>query len=102
MDDGARDPDEVPEPADGTEAGLTRQVQEHLGQRLRSAYNEATGSPTYLGDSALPEPFDSQLRRIEAVETHQREELRRRGLEAVEKALADLDLGAEPASDERD
>lgn len=100
MQDGARDPDEVPGPVDGTEAGVTREVQEHLGQRLRSTYNEATGNPTYLGDSALPEPFDTHLRRIEAVETRQREEVRRRGLEAVEKALADL--GAEPVTDERD
>ena len=100
MRDGAQGPDGPPEPADGADPGVPRSVQDHLGQRLRSAYSEATGNPSYLGDASLPEPFDTHLRRIEAVEIRQREELRRRGLEAVEQALAAL--GIEPAAEKPD
>ena len=98
MHDGGQDRAE--DGPDDNEAGVTRSVQEHLGQRLRAAYSDATGNPTYLGDAAVPEPFDTHLRRIEAVEMRQREELRRRGLEAVEQALADL--GPEPADPARE
>ena len=78
-----------PEPPGG---GLDRSTQEHLGQRLRAALNETAPKPAYLGDPALPPEFEHQLLRLEGrIEVHEK------GIEAVRKALGDLE---EPPADE--
>jgi hypothetical protein len=65
---------------------LDRSVQDHLGQKLRAAYNELAGKPRYLGDPALPPEFDQQLLRMEmTLRTHEE------GVEAVKEALAEPD-----------
>ena len=65
---------------------LDRSVQDHLGQKLRAAYNELAGKPKYLGDPALPPEFDQQLLRMEmTLRTHEE------GIDAVKEALADPD-----------
>jgi hypothetical protein len=43
---------------------LDRPVQEHLGKELRGIYNVLADKPTYLGESALPTAFDTQLDRL--------------------------------------
>jgi hypothetical protein len=69
-----------------TKVLLDRSVQDHLGQKLRAAYNELAGKPKYLGDPALPPEFDQQLLRMEmTLRTHQE------GVEAVKEALAEPD-----------
>ena len=44
---------------------LDQAVQDHLGQKLRAAYAEAGGKPTYLGDRAYD--FAEQLEPFEAL-----------------------------------
>lgn len=70
---------------------LDKPVQEHLGKELRGVYNVLADKPTYLGESALPAAFDTQLdrlaRRVAASE---------QGAAAVSEALQIPD----PASDE--
>jgi hypothetical protein len=69
-----------------TKVLLDRSVQDHLGQKLRAAYNELAGKPKYLGDPALPPEFDQQLLRMEMMlRTHEE------GIEAVKEALAEPD-----------
>ena len=78
-----------PEPPGG---GLDRSTQDHLGQTLRTAFNEVAPKPAYLGDPALPPEFEHQLLRLEGrIEVHEK------GIEAVRKALGDLE---EPPADE--
>jgi hypothetical protein len=63
---------------------LDKSVQDHLGQKLRAAYNELADKPKYLGDPALPAKFDQQLLRMEmTIRTHEE------GVQAVKGALAD-------------
>lgn len=64
------------------EAGLPRPLQEDLGRQLRTAYQALADKPAFLGDPALPPQFDRQIQRLET-----RERVRRRGLQAVERAL---------------
>ena len=47
---------------------LPRQVQEHLGQKLRAQLYEDAPKPQYLGDPAIPREFDSLIERIESME----------------------------------
>jgi hypothetical protein len=72
-----------PEPeAVQDQPGLTRSVQEHLGQQLRTTYHRLADKPDFLGDPALPAEFDPQIERLEA-----RDSIRARGVEAVRTAL---------------
>ena len=66
----------------GSSTFLPRSVQEHLGQQLRSAYNELQEKPAYLGDPALPVQFDEPLYRLSL-----RERVRQKGIAAVRSAL---------------
>ena len=73
-------------------AGLPRPIQEHLGQQLRTTYNaEAASKPAYLGDPVLPLEFELLIERLEASERQRfREMAHNQGVEAVERALLDL------------
>ena len=62
---------------------LDDQIQHHLGDELRAAYNALSPKPAYLGDRALPAEFEHQLLRMEATL-----EVREKGVEAVREALA--------------
>ena len=66
---------------------LPREVQEHLGRRLRTALEIETAKPAFLGDASLPPEFDRLVRRLEAGERGQRQ-----GYEAVKRALSLDDL----------
>ncbi|HEY0571876.1 MAG TPA: hypothetical protein VGD16_10125 [Enterovirga sp.] len=85
-------PDDEASPGEG-EAGVTGQpsstaaplpkdVQEHLGRQLRSAYNAKAERPAFLGDPAVPPQFERLIRRIEVSE-----KVREIGVEAVRQAL---------------
>ena len=75
------------------EAGsvLPRTLQEHLAQKLRSAYHELAEKPAFLGDPAIPVEFEYHLARLEAIEKGRHmEKVRNHGLEAVKSALEDM------------
>jgi hypothetical protein len=61
---------------------LPRDIREHLGRQLRSAYNADAEKPAYLGDPAVPPHFERLIRRIEVSE-----KVREIGVEAVRQAL---------------
>lgn len=84
-DEDGRDGDgrEVSTKRDG--AGLSRDVQEHLGRRLRTALRVQEAKPSFLGETSLPPEFERIVRRLEAGERGQRQ-----GYEAVKAALGDL------------
>lgn len=63
-------------------ATLPRDVQEHLGRRLRTALHVEEKKPDFLGDSNIPPQFEPYLRRLEAGERGERQ-----GYEAVKRAL---------------
>ena len=65
-----------------SDAALPREIQERLGQQLRSDYHAAMEKPAYLGDPAVPVVFDQHIQRLAA-----RERARKRGVEAVKAAL---------------
>lgn len=69
-------------------ATLPREVQEHLGRRLRTALHVEEKKPDFLGDSNIPPQFEPYLRRLEAGERGERQ-----GYEAVKRAL---DFGSDP------
>jgi len=69
------------------DAGLPRDVQEHLGRRLRTELNIEGGKPSFLGDSNLPPQFEPLVRKLEASQNGERQ-----GYEAVKRAI----LGEEP------
>jgi hypothetical protein len=69
-------------------AALPREVQEHLGRRLRTALQAEDGKPSFLGDTNLPPEFERIVRRLEAGARGERQ-----GYEAVKRALGDLDFG---------
>ncbi len=79
---------------------LPRPLQEHLAQKLRSAYQELAEKPAFLGDSAIPVEFEYHLQRLEAVEKARLiERIRNEGIEAVRSALEDIVSGRlDPAS----
>ncbi len=73
---------------------LPRTLQEHLAQKLRSAYQELSDKPAFLGDPTLPIEFEYHLARLEAVERNRLlERVRNQGLEAVKSALQDIVAG---------
>ena len=75
-------------------SSLPRTLQEHLAQKLRSAYHELSDKPTFLGDPTLPVEFEYHLARLEAVERNRLlEKIRNQGLEAVKSALEDIIAG---------
>ena len=75
-------------------AGLSRDVQEHLGRRLRTALEVEQAKPAFLGDPSLPPEFERLVRRLEAGERGQRQ-----GYEAVKRALSLDDLAPPPKPD---
>ena len=92
--------DETPMGERPTDAGrepassLPRTLQEHLAQKLRSAYHELAEKPAFLGDPAIPVEFEYHLARLEAVEkVRHTEKVRNQGLEAVKSALEDIVAG---------
>ena len=81
-------------------SGLARPLQEHLAQKLRSAYHELADKPAFLGDPAVPAEFEYHLQRLEAVEKVRHEEkVHNRAVEAVKTALEDIagSLDSEPS-----
>lgn len=78
---------------DTDEAGvvLPRDIQEHLGRRLRSTLAVEEAKPAYLGETSVPPQFDSLVRRLEAGERGERQ-----GYEAVKAALDGI---ADPKTD---
>lgn len=80
-------PQQPAEPGDEPHSGgLDRSTQDFLGQRLRVAFNETGPKPAYLGDPAIPAEFEHQLLRLEGrIEVHEK------GVDAVRKALDDID-----------
>ena len=74
---------------------LPEPVRDHLGQQLRSVFTTQDDAPKFLGDPAVPEEFEPQLRRLEIrLKTHEE------GTGAVEQALDGLldDLKVPPAT----
>lgn len=65
-------------------AGLPRDVQEHLGRRLRTQLKIEADTPTFLGETSVPPQFEPLVRRLEAGERGERQ-----GYEAVKRALID-------------
>lgn len=82
----------APDAAPAGPVVLSKEVQEHIGQQLRTEYDIVAEKPSFLGDPAIPEQFDWQIARLET-----RERAHSEALEAVEKALEEivLDLGDE-------
>lgn len=72
---------------DGAETGgpkLSRDVQEHLGRRLRTEFRVEAEKPAYLGESTVPPQFEPLVRRLEAGARGERQ-----GYEAVKRAIVD-------------
>ena len=82
-------------------AALPRPLQEHLAQKLRSAYQELAPKPAFLGDPAVPAEFEYHLQRLEAVEkVRHQEKVHNQAIEAVKAALetiAGAPLDTEPS-----
>lgn len=76
----------------GDGAGLTRDVQEHLGRRLRTELHVETEKPTFLGESSVPPQFEPLVRKLEAGERGERQ-----GYEAVKAAII-AEPGLRPAA----
>lgn len=70
-----------------SEVVLPRDVQEHLGRRLRTALRVEDEKPAFLGETNLPPQFEPLVRRLEAGERGERQ-----GYEAVKRALIDAPL----------
>lgn len=68
--------------AGGAGSGLPRDVQEHLGRRLRTELSSEAEKPTFLGESSVPPEFEPLVRKLEAGEQGQRQ-----GYEAVKRAI---------------
>jgi hypothetical protein len=80
-------------PSDSPESGsaLPRTLQEHLAQKLRSAYHELADKPAFLGDPAVPVEFEYHLQRLEAVEkVRHTEKVHTEAVEAVKAALENI------------
>lgn len=69
-------------------AALPRDVQEHLGRRLRTELHIEAEKPAFLGELAVPPQFEPLVRQLEASERGERQ-----GYEAVKRAI----IGGEPA-----
>ena len=71
------------EPARGADGvSLPREVQEHLGRRLRTALHVEAEKPAFLGETSVPPQFEPLVRKLEAGERGERQ-----GYEAVRRAL---------------
>ena len=68
---------------------LSRDVQEHLGRKLRTELRAEADKPSYLGESSVPAQFAPLVRRLEAGERGERQ-----GYEAVKRAIIDLPFEA--------
>lgn len=64
------------------DAGLPRDVQEHLGRRLRTELQIEAEKPSFLGDANLPPQFEPLVRKLEAGQQGERQ-----GYEAVKRAI---------------
>lgn len=67
---------------------LSRDVQQHLGRRLRTELHVEADKPAFLGESSVPPQFETLVRKLEAGEQGERQ-----GYEAVKRAI----IGAAPA-----
>ena len=65
-----------------TDAALPRDIQEHLGRRLRSELHTEADKPAFLGEPSVPPQFEPLVRKLEAGEGGERQ-----GYEAVKRAL---------------
>lgn len=65
-----------------TGAALPRDIQEHIGRRLRTELHVAEAKPTFLGETTVPAQFEPLVRKLESGERRQRQ-----GYEAVKAAL---------------
>lgn len=63
-------------------SGLPRDIQEHLGRRLRTELHIEAEKPSFLGESTVPPQLESLVRKLEAGESTERQ-----GYEAVKRAL---------------
>ena len=64
------------------DAALPRDIQEHIGRRLRSELHTEADKPTFLGEPSVPPQFEPLVRKLEASEGGERQ-----GYEAVKRAL---------------
>jgi hypothetical protein len=84
-----------------TGSPLPRTLQEHLAQKLRSAYHELAEKPAFLGDPAVPAEFEYHLQRLEAVEkVRHTEKVHNQAIEAVKAALETIAGPFEPGASE--
>lgn len=67
-----------------SDAALSRDVQEHLGRRLRTALRIEDEKPAFLGETNVPAQFEPLVRKLEASERGERQ-----GYEAVKRAIID-------------
>lgn len=65
---------------------LPREVQEHLGRRLRTALHVEADKPAFLGETSVPPELEPLVRRLEASERGERQ-----AYEAVKRALLSED-----------
>ncbi|WP_133774116.1 hypothetical protein [Enterovirga rhinocerotis] len=72
-------------------AALPRDIQEHLGRRLRTELHTEAEKPAFLGESAVPPQFEPLVRKLEASERGERQ-----GYEAVKRAIIDGGEAAPP------
>jgi len=90
----AEKPPQQPRDVDPPAPSLDENIQHHLGDELRAAYNALAPKPAYLGDRTLPAEFEHQLLRIEATI-----EVREKGIEAIREALAIPEADSNEAPD---
>jgi hypothetical protein len=67
-----------------SDVALPRDVQEHLGRRLRTALRVEDEKPAFLGETNVPPQFEPLVRKLEASERGERQ-----GYEAVKRAIID-------------
>lgn len=85
--DPTKNADDAPAPP-----GLDKTIQESIGRKLRSAYNQIADKPAYLGDPALPPEMEDQITRL-GTKIRANEE----GIAAVAEALGTDVLGEKPS-----
>jgi hypothetical protein len=87
---------------DETGSPLPPQVQEHLAQQLRAAYQETAEKPAFLGDPALPPELEAKVAELAERERFaMRAQVHEIASEAVEAALEEVvasGVVAEPAA----
>ena len=65
------------------DSSLPRDIQEHLGRRLRTELHIEADKPAFLGESTVPPELETLVRKLEAGENGERQ-----GYEAVKRALS--------------